>query len=416
MFALVDVDNFYASCERLFRPDLKNQPIVVLSSNDGCVVARSSEAKLLGIKMGVPYFQIKEIIKKNKINVFSSNYDLYQELSNRLMNYVGESFFEYQVYSIDECFINLKTQNQALWEEKLIDWKAKVKHDLGLPVSIGLSQTKTLAKLAAELAKKTQSGFLTLAGDEKNNFLLFADLPLQEIWGLGPASVRKLNQAKILTVADFLGQNQVFIKQLLGRGGVRTYLELKGIVADEDIVHQSHSLQVSRSFGQLISDYNLLRGILAQFVQQACQKLRQKQQVTQMIGVHLATSYYKEPAERYHAYWHERLPSPSNSELDILPLADKILRKIYVGHYQFQKLGIICQQNVKINELQTSLFTNDNQSQTRLLTSLDSINQKYGKNMVYLGTTAGKSNFWQPSATWRSPDYLTDWAKLPVAK
>jgi len=416
MFALVDVDNFYASCERLFRPDLKNQPIVVLSSNDGCVVARSSEAKLLGVKMGVPYFQIKKIIKKNKINVFSSNYDLYQELSNRLMNYVGQSFFEYQVYSIDECFIKLKTQNQALWEEKLIDWRMKVKQDLGLPVSIGLSQTKTLAKLAAELAKKNQNGVLALSGDEESNFLLFADLPLQEIWGLGPASVRKLNQAKILTVADFLGQNQVFIKQLLGKGGVRTYLELKGIVADEDIAHQSHSLQVSRSFGQVISDYNVLRGILAQFVQQACQKLRQKQQVTQMIGVHLATSYYKEPVERYHAYWHERLPLPSNSELDILPLADKILCKIYTGHYQFQRLGIICQQNVKIKELQTSLFTNDNQSQVKLLTSLDKINQKYGKNMVYLGTTADKSNFWQPLASWRSPNYLTDWLKLPVAK
>jgi DNA polymerase V len=391
MYGIADLDNCYCSCEKVFRPDLEGKPIVVLSNNDGCVVARSNEAKKMGIKEGTPYFQLAQLFPGQKIAVFSSNYELYGELTGRVVSIISEEVPAYFRYSIDECFVYLDGMEHIglkRWGENL---HKKVKQYVGMPVSIGLAQNKTLAKMASHFAKK-YAGYrhcCMIDSDEKRIKALKL-YPIGEVWGIGRRYAAKLESLGCKTAYDFAAHHGDWVKLTFNNIVIqRTWRELNGedCVPNEEMAKKK-SICTSRSFNGMISDYDTLRTQVSNYAARCAEKLRQQNTVASIVGVFLNTNAFREDLAQYWNFQERQLITPSNSTITIVQTANEILQGIYRQGYQYKKAGVIVMGIGPDSPIQQDLFdvnAEQIQKMRRLDEVIDRINRMNGSETIVIG-------------------------------
>lgn len=416
VIALVDCNNFYASCERLFRPDLREKPIVVLSNNDGCIVARSNEAKVLGIAMGAPYFKTKAVIDKHDVQVFSSNYTLYGDLSSRVLTILQELEPEVEVYSIDEAFITLPGTGDAAEYGRLI--KAKVAQCVGIPVSVGIAPTKTLAKIANRFAKKDSryGGVVDLTGAGDIDGLLEA-VEVGDVWGIGHRSTEKLNARGIYNARQLRDSDDTWIRKKLTVTGLRTVMELRGIpcVAADSVHATKQSIISSRSFGKPVSSQTDLREAIATHVSIATAKLRAQGSVAGAIQIFFHTNYFKEDAPQYSANLTLPLAQSSSYTPTLIKYALRGLKQLYKAGYDYKKAGVMLTDITSGDCRQGELFGPVDAEREPLMATVDQINRKWGRNTLQFAA-AGIKKSWQMRQSFKSPAYTTSWGEIPVVR
>ena len=391
MYALVDCNNFYASCERVFQPKLNGKPVVILSNNDGCVISRSNEAKAVGVPMGVPLFKIKELVKEKNIAVFSSNYALYGDLSNRVMAILGQFSPNLEIYSIDEAFLNFDGMSVLDHDLYGIQMKNRIQKWVGIPVCVGFAPTKALAKVANKIAKKFQdrtSGVYTIDTDEKRIKAL-KWTKIEDVWGIGNRTTKKAKLRNINTAFDFIQlQHESWIRKELGVVGLRLKYELEGksVLDLEPIPNQKKSIATTRSFPKQISDFDLLRERVATFASICAEKLRKQNSCCHTIIVMLVIDRHTITTSKYYFNMAVTLPYASNSTLTISNAAIDILKKLYVGNenIKFKKAGVIVTEFIPEDQKQFQLFEEENPKHLALMKSIDFLNKKIGDKKVKL--------------------------------
>lgn len=418
--ALVDVNNFYASCERLFRPDLKRVPIVVLSNNDGCVVARSAEAKRLGIKMGVPYFQIRERYEEQGGIWFSSNYALYGDMSNRVMTTLESMAPTVEVYSIDEAFIELG----EFWAGDLMEYgrqiRQRVQQWTGLTVGVGIAPTKTLAKLANYAAKKwPATGGVVDLRDEERRAKLMAITPVDEVWGIGRQLTAKLAAQGITTVAELVAADPKILRRRYGVVVERTVQELRGIPC-ADLEPQAPTKQqiiCNRSFGARITQIGPMREALAGYMERAAEKLRAEGQRCRHVTLFIRSSPFSERETYYSNQIATRLPNPTSDTRELLAQVEPLLRRIWRDDIRYMKGGVMLADFTPIGMQQGDLFAAEQQSprSEALMKVIDQINQgRWGK--VYFAARGRDTTEWMMKREQLSPRYTTCIGELLTVK
>ncbi|WP_205503188.1 Y-family DNA polymerase [Rufibacter psychrotolerans] len=407
LFALVDCNNFYASCERVFNPTLVGQPIVVLSNNDGCVIARSNEAKALGIGMGAPFFEIRELVKAHGVHVFSSNYELYGDMSRRVTLILSEYTPHLEIYSIDESFldlsnflhVDLEQHARAIWE--------RVPRATGIPVAVGVAPTKTLAKIANRLAKKG-TGTLVLRDREQIEQALRATA-VADVWGVGRQYARKLAGYGVQTAYDLSCATDSFVKKHLTIVGLRTVKELRGeSCLDLELAPPpKQNICTSRSFGEPLTELTDIEEALAAHTVRCASKLRKQNSCAFSFTVFLETSRFTCPTQHYHQSRTVKLEVPSSSELVLVAKALEALRAIYRPGFRYKKTGIIVSGLVPANQVQESLFSaNTRERDNSLMQTLDGLREKFGHGIVKYAVQ-GTSHKWKIKSENLSPCYTT---------
>lgn len=406
MIALVDCNNFYVSCERVFNPKLRRRPVIVLSNNDGCVIARSEEAKSLGIKMGVPFFQIEYLIERENVAVFSSNYCLYGDMSQRVFESLNLFSPEVECYSIDEAFIKLDARKSKLLEkgkrirEKIYQWT-------GLPVSIGIAPNKTLAKIANRVAKKTNLGVCHLVDSNSQNETL-REMAVADVWGIGYRSAKKLNELGIKSAFDLKNMDRRWARKLLSVTGARIVEELNGAncLPLEIIPPPKKSITCSRSFCQPSESIEILKEALESYLIKAAEKMRNKNLVAGAVTVFIETNRFAK-AEQYNNSKTIVLANPTNSTRELNYWTKKALQEIYKSGYLYKKIGIILQglqpeQAESIRLYNSSAYEKDRS----LMMALDKITQKFGSEKIRFGMRS-EAKLWQMKSEMRSNKYTT---------
>ena len=418
IYCLVDCNNFYASCERLFRPDLAYRPVVVLSNNDGCIIARSNEAKALGIGMGTPYFKQEPLIRKHNVTVFSSNYPLYGDISQRVMDVLMDLEPNVEVYSIDEAFINLppgKHYDLENWGRFL---KATVQKHTGIPVSIGFGPTKTLAKIANRFAKKkpAASGIFVI-NDEQHLENLLAAVAVGDIWGIGRRQAARLKKHGIDTALALKNCVDTWIRKQLTVTGLRTAMELRGIpcISLEKAGVAKKSICTSRSFGQPVHTLGDLQEAVATYAAQAACKLRSGGLRTTVVDVFIRTNSFKKDEPQYCNRKTFPLPAPSSHTATLIKVALASLKAIYRPGYRYQKAGVLLNGLVPENYEQLRLFRAPATRDASLMKAVDGINKRWGRDTIQ-PAAAGLNKEWRFRQMKKSPAYTTRWSELPVAK
>ena len=393
MYALVDCNNFFVSCERAFQPELEGRPVVVLSNNDGCVVARSNESKAMGIKMGTPYFKVKYLVDQGKLVVRSSNYTLYGDLSARVMSLLSEVAPKLEVYSIDEAFMNM----DGIREEDLPgicrDLIKRIRRWTGIPVSIGIAPTKTLGKVANHFAKKYKGykGVCVIDTDEKMRKALSLT-PIDDVWGVGWRGAPKLQAAGVKTALDFVSRPIEWVRDRMGVIGVRTWSELQGIrMVEEEKNEKRKSICTSRSFAGNISDIEELTLRVSDFAGKCAEKLRREGTAASTVGIFLYTNRFREDLDQYYPSASVRLEVPASSAPEIISAALKALRYVYKPGYQYKKAGVIVSDIVDADSIQQVLFGFDYRARERddrISEVMDKVNTS-GRNVLRLATQRG---------------------------
>lgn len=427
MYGIIDCDNCFVSCERVFRPDLEGKPVVVLSNNDGCVVARSNEAKALGIKAGTPYFQLGQMFPNEKIAVFSSNYELYGELTGRIVDIIKEEAPAYFRYSIDECFVYLKGMDGIglkMWGEKL---HKKIKKWVGMPVSIGIAPNKTLAKVASHFAKKYPGyNHCCIIDTEEKRVKALKLYTVDEVWGIGRRYAAKLESYGVKTAYDFSVLHGDWVRATFNNVVIyRTWGELNGedCVPNEEIAKKK-SICTSRSFNGMISDLETLNTHVSNYASRCAEKLRMQKTVASVVGVFLHTNSFREDLPQYWNFAEERLLTPSSSTITIIQAAKTALEKIYRQGYQYKKAGVIVMGVTADNPIQHDLF-DISPKQYEKLKSLDEvmdrINRIHGTETLVLGSQQytknegnGKADVFANAIKhdFRSPNPTTIWSDV----
>ena len=427
MYGIVDCDNCYVSCERVFRPDLEGKPVVVLSNNDGCVVARSNEAKKMGIKAGTPYFQLAQQFPDNKIAVFSSNYELYGEMTARVVSIIRQEVPAYFRYSIDECFVYLDGMEDLelkQWGENL---HKKIRQYVGMPVSIGIAPNKTLAKMASHFAKKYQ-GYrhcCMIDSDEKRIKALKL-YPIDDVWGIGRRYAAKLQMLGVNTAYDFAQHSEVWVKMTFNNINItRTWQELNGLdVVPNEQLAKKKSICTSRSFNGMIADFESLRTQVANYAARCAEKLRAQETVASTVGVFLNTNAFREDLPQYWNFQEQRLITPTSSSIAIVQMATEVLKRIYRQGYQYKKAGVIVMGVGANSPIQQDLFDiNAEQFQKlkRLDEVIDRINRMNGTETIVLGAQQytrkdgkGKADVFANAIKhdFRSPSPTTRWSDV----
>ena len=393
MYALVDCNNFFVSCERAFQPDLEGRPVVVLSNNDGCVVARSNESKAMGIKMGTPYFKVKYLVDQGKLVVRSSNYTLYGDLSARVMSLLSEVAPKLEVYSIDEAFMNMDGVNDASLPGICRDLIRKIRRWTGIPVSIGIAPTKTLAKVANHFAKKYKGykGVCVIDTDEKIRKALSLT-PIDDVWGVGWRGAPKLEAAGVKTALDFVSRPVEWIRDRMGVIGVRTWSELQGIrMVEEEKNEKRKSICTSRSFASNITDLDELTLRVSDFAGKCAEKLRKEGTAAGTVGIFLYTNRFREDLDQYYPSASVRLEVPASSSPEIIGAALKALRYVYKPGFEYKKAGVIVADIVDAGSIQQVLFDFDGQARVRddkISEVMDKVNTS-GRNVLRLATQRG---------------------------
>lgn len=417
MFALIDCNNFYANCERLFRPDLRDQPIVVLSNNDGCVIARSNEAKALGVKMGEPFFQIKALCKQHKIQVFSSNYTLYGDLSRRVMCVILESWTEVEIYSIDEAFLDLSTLPTPIQESFCTKLQKIILKTTGIPTSIGLGETKTLAKIANHLCKK-ELNIPVFNMTNQQDWL--KKISVGDVWGIGRQWQKKLMQQGINSAFDLAEMNPHLLRKQFNVVLMRTAMELKGIpCAGLEEIEPKQSIMSSRSFGQMQTDFSTIAQAISAHCKRAWEKLRSQDLVAQNLFVFVQTNRFRDDLPQYCKSISFKLVNPSDDLMLITKMAKLCFKKLYRSGYQYKKVGVCLENLLPKNPRQLDIFhqpTHENLAKKeKLMEALEGINQKYGTQTIHLAAE-GYIKPWAMRAELKSPAYTTSWKDLPLVK
>lgn len=422
MFALADVNSFYASCEKVFRPDLRSKPVVVLSNNDGCVIARSAEAKRLGIKMGVPWFQLKAMHFPEPVFTFSSNYELYASMSARVMALLEELSTRVEPYSIDELFICLSGMNKIIdYEEFGRQLRSHVKSGTGLTIGVGMGPTKTLAKSAQWASKEWPQfgGVLALTSNNpKRTEKLLSLQPVEEIWGVGRRIGKRLNTYGVTTALQLARMNPVFIRKNFTVVLERTVRELNGeaCISLEEAPPSKQQIVCSRSFGERITTYDSLRQAICQYAERAAEKLRGEKQFCRHISVFIKTSPFAVNEAYYGNVASEKLLLPTQDSRDIINAAVKALGRIWLDGRRYAKAGVMLNDFTPSGVSQLNLFdeVQPREHSDALMKVLDGINHS-GKGKVWFAGR-GIAPEWQMKREMLSPAYTTRWNEIPTAK
>ena len=416
-FALVDCNNFYASCERVFEPRLVGRPIVVLSNNDGCVVARSKEAKLLGIAMGVPLFHVHDIIKKHSVVVRSSNYALYGDMSERVMNILSAAAPGHEIYSIDEIFLDLERLPVPDLGEWCRQLRQRVQQWTGIPVSIGVGQTKTLSKVANKLAKATSDddGVYILTPEVAEYCLHKTEVG--DVWGIGRRWSKMLNSRDIKTALDLRNLQDGWVRQRMGIVGLRTVHELRGISCHdlETVTPDKQTTCCSRTFARASSDRDQVQSAVLSYAERAVEKIRHAGQVCRVVQVFIRTDRYDTNIAPYSISALEALMSPTADSRAVVAAALRVFDRIWKGGVPYRKAGVLLLELSSSKDVMPSLFDDRINGSEPLMKAIDKMNSRFGRGSIGLGLSP-KSAKWRMRQERLSPRYTTRWADIPHAQ
>jgi len=414
--ALIDCNSFYVSCERLFNPKIRKKPVVVLSNNDGCIISRSNEAKALGIKMGEPYFKEKDIIIKNDVQVFSSNYSLYGDLSRRVMRTLKRFNCDMEVYSIDEAFLDLSNYPDHKIEDIGKEIRNVVLQWTGIPTSIGIAKTKTLSKVANHIAKKKQSGLVSLIGVENIDPIL-EKVEINDVWGVGKQLTKFYHQNGIYNAKQLKNKSNTWIKKNSNVLSSRTAMELRGIpcIDLEKINTKRKSCIVSRSFGKRVEGFQELKEAIAGYSLNASEKIRSESLITKSITVFVRTSPFQSKFGYYSNSKTIDLPIATNNSIDIVKAAINILESIFKNGYKYQKAGIMLSHLSEATNNKNLFSSEKDEKINNLMKSIDNTNYRYGKSTLSLAS-AGVHKKWNSKREHYSKIDTTDFYSVPTIK
>ena len=419
--ALVDVNNFYVSCERLFNPSLEGKPVVVLSNNDGCAIARSNEVKALGVRMAEPWFKLRDLAEQHGIISYSSNYTLYADMSNRVMAVLAQFSPSVEVYSIDECFLDLSGFERKDLAEYGRQIRGRIKQWLGLPVCVGIASTKTLAKLANHIAKKRPEfdgvcDLDAMPGDQRD--ALLQSIEVGEVWGVGRRITARLADIGIATVAELRVADPKAIRNRFSVVMERTVTELRGVpsLALEEVAPAKKEITCSRSFGTPVVSLQELREAVTCYMTRAAEKLRRQRSLTAAVQVFILTNRFKPDAPQYTPAIAIPLPDASDDTRYLVRHALMGLERIYRPRYQYIKAGVNLIGLTPSANRQASLLNDANEisKSIALMRTMDALNREMGQDSVYLAS-AGIQKRWRMRRMQKSPHYTTCWGELPIA-
>lgn len=414
MFALVDCNNFYASCERVFRPDLNGKPVVVLSNNDGCVIARSNEAKALGVPMGAPAYQFQRLFDEKQVHVFSANFALYGDMSSRIMSILSTYTPEMEIYSIDEAFLNFDGFEFFDLNKTGLEMRRKVLRSTGIPVSVGFAPTKALAKVANRIAKKfpeRTGGVYCIDTDEKRIKAL-KWLLVEDVWGIGRKHAKRLAYLSIKTAYDFVQMSDSWIKRNMSVVGLRLKRELEGIPSIEmEETKPKQSIATTRSFDKHYTTFDELKERIVTFAVTCAEKLRQQNSCCNAIMVFVHTNYFREDLEQYAKNSVIKLPFATNSSIEIAKFATEALQQIFVSGYHYKKAGVMVMDIVPEMPNQLNLFINSNPKHKALMVAIDKINNEIGQQKVMLAAQ-DPARRWKMKQEKLSPRYTTKLSEI----
>jgi DNA polymerase V len=416
MFALADCNNFFASCERVSRPDLQGKPVIVLSNNDGCAIARSNEAKALGIKMGAPLFKIRHLVEKHDIAVFSGNMALYGEMSQRVRWVLGEFAPSVEVYSIDEAFLDLRGMNDIDFDAYAKEISAQCWKMTSIPVSVGIAPTKALAKIASKLCKqypKLRGGCYMHRPQDIEKVL--RKYPIEDVWGIGRKSAAKLHERYVKTAYEFTCLPESAVQKLMGITGVRTWKELQGIpcIEFEDGFEAKQSICVSRSFSTEIYDLKELQEQIANFASDMAEKLRKQHSVTSEVTVFAYTNRFREDLPQTHSSSLVTYTTPTAEQRTIVASAVQATSDLFRSGYGYKKAGVIATGIMDQSDIMLSMFedTDSIEREHKITSALDAINSTFGAGTVKLAVQG--SGHIKSTRENQSPHYTTRWTDLP---
>jgi len=419
MIALIDCNNFYVSCERVFQPTLLGRAMIVLSNNDGCAIARSEEAKALGVQMAQPAFMIEEVIKKNNVAVHSSNYTLYDSMSKRVMQIIKERVPRTEVYSIDEIFADLTGMAYCDLREFAKELKQIVTSSTGIPVSVGIAPTKALAKMANRYAKKTRPDEGVFVADSQELIdAMLSFTGVGDIWGIGKQHEVQLKQAGFLTALDFVQKaSEEWVRKTLTVKGQRLYNELKGVscIEWEEERPTRKAICTSKSFGKLITSKGEVKQAVAKFASACAEKLRKEKSCATKIEVFIKTNPHKPNEKQYEPSVTLDLPVATNLTTELIRYAMKGLELIFQAGYKYQKAGVVVKDLVPETVIQLGIFEEKPpEKDKRLMDCLDQVNKTFGKDTVRFGVQ-GYGKAWHLKQGNLSPQYTTNLNHIPKA-
>lgn len=418
LFGLVDCNNFYVSCERVFNPALAGQPIVVLSNNDGCIISRSNEVKALSIPMGAPMFKYKDLLNKHKVRVFSSNYTLYGDMSARVMGTLAQCVRDIEVYSIDEAFLDFTPFQHRDITALAGEIRTRVEQWTGIPVSIGIGRSKTLAKIANHYAKKSTLGIYNLE-NEIDCDRIFQQTSVTDVWGVGRAYSKSLPQMGIHTAFDLKHANPELIRQRYSVVLMRTVRELNGIscIPLEHAPQAKKAIAVTRSFGKAVTQKQELNEALATYASRGGEKLRRAQQAAMVIQVFWRTGLFDPQQPTKSWFYTVDLREHTNDSRQLVTAVRQIVERYFESGYYLKKAGIMLLELTSESQIQRSLFdrAGDRRQSAKIMELIDNINQRFGKETITLAAT-GIKRHWLMRRARRSPRYTTNWNELPIVK
>lgn len=410
MFALIDCNNFYASCERVFRPDLNGKPIVVLSNNDGCVIARSNEAKALGIAMGTPAFKNKYLFEKHKVHVFSTNFPLYGDMSDRVMSILSEYSPDMEIYSIDEAFLKLEGFEYFDLQKYAEEISRKVYKWTGIPISIGIAPTKSLSKVANRVAKKfperTNSVYIIDNDSKREKALRW--LKIEDVWGIGRRHAKRLNNQNVFTAYQFTQLPDYWVKKNMSVVGLRLKNDLLGTPNLElEAPQLKKSISTTRTFEKSYTEFEEIKERVSSFAVACAEKLRKQQSCANEIMVFIHTNKHKDDELQYSSSIVLKLPFATNSSIELSKFATKALQYIFKLGFRYKKAGVVVQKFSSAKVYQTKIFDSKNLKHIPLMQAVDRINTEFGQQKVRLASQDMK-RIWKMKQEQLSPRYTTN--------
>ncbi len=411
MFALIDCNNFYASCERVFRPELNGKPVVVLSNNDGCVIARSSEAKAAGIPMGAPAFQYEKLFEERGVHVFSANFALYGDMSQRVMNILSDYTPDIEIYSIDEAFLRLHESGSETFEDKGHSMRSKVLKWVGLPISVGIAPTKALSKVANRIAKKyaEKTRNVYVIDSEEKRVKALKWLKIEDVWGIGRQHCKRLNTMGIVTAFDFTLLSDGAVRKHMGVVGLRLKHDLQGIptLDLEEEVQSKKNIATTRSFATNYTDFEKINERITTFTVSCAEKLRKQNSCCSTLTVFIRTNRQRDDLPQYNPTITIRLPFPTNSNIELAKFASQAFKHIFKSGYSYKKAGVIVQELTPEGVVQRGLFENSNERHVSLMQAIDRVNVRFGQQKVRLASQDLK-RVWIMKQERLSPRYTTN--------